>query len=391
MVKKLFIARFAAGIALASFLASVSGCGNGETAAAKGETALRDGNYAAAARSLDKAARKTQATSHLYYNLGAARALSGDSEGAIRAFENAEHADIANLDALEYRACLLAKIGKFADAHELFDRAIDEAADTAVKVRILNALAVVEHRLLRDDLACVRLGQAIRLDPGYSPSYFNFAHVLEEAYQLHGEALKHIRKYIETANADDPRLARAKQFAAVVQAAAIPPPPHTNTLEAAKLLKSGADAYARSRWTIAEETFAKALDADPLSYEAASYLAATRYAARHYDGAAEAYAMAAKLSPNQFEPVFMQGHIAYSLGKPAHATQILSCTAIPKWPDDPRSYEIAAYAWAAQQRYYEARIYGAAYLALAKSAGTDASAFTKWFDTIPSLPFQADK
>lgn len=388
---QLSILRLAAVLALAPVAALLSGCGNGEKAAEKGEAALRDGKYATAAKALDRAARKTPPTTHLYYNLGAAKALAGDDAGAIRAFENAESADLSNLDALEYRASLLAKGGKLADAHELLDRAIDEATDSAAKVRILNALAVVEHGLHRDDLACVRLAHAIRLDPGYTPSYFNFAHVLEEAYQLHGEALKNIEKFIESANADDPRLAKAEEFRTVVKAAAVPHPAHATTPAASKLLKQGADAYARSRWTLAEETFAKALDADPQSYDAASYLAATRYAARHYDAAAEAYAKAAGLAPDQPDPVFMQGHIAYSLGNTAKATQILTGVAIPKWPDDPRSYEIAAYAWASQQRYYEARLYGAAYLALAKSAGTDASAFAKWFGTIPTLPFQPDK
>ena len=394
MKNKLYLMNFAVIIALTPVLAMVSGCGNGENAAEKGEAALREGKYAVAAKSLDVAARKTQPTSHFYYNLGSAKALAGDSAGAMRAFENAESMDIANLDASEFRAKLLADNGDLAAAHELLDRIVDDAPDTATRVRILNALAVVEHRLHRDDLACVRLAQVIRMDPEYAPAYYNFAHFLEEAYQLHAAALANIVKFDKTAKPDNPARAKAAEFKALVEAAdklAPLPPPHTSTPEAVKFIRQGADAYARSKWTLAEETFVKALDADPESYEAASYLAATRYAARHYDAAAEAYAKAAEIGPTQFDPVFMQGHIAYSLGNAARAIQILTGVAIPRWPDNPKSYEIAAYALATERRYYEARVYGAIYIEISKATGSNVSAFEKWFDSLPQIAFVADK
>ena len=394
MKNQFSLMHFAVICALTPTLALVSGCGNGEKAAEKGEVALREGKYASAAKSLDVAARKTQTTSHFYYNLGTAKALSGDSAGAIRAFESAESMDLTNLDALEFRAKVLADSGDLAAAHEILDRVVDEAPDTATRVRILNALAVVEHRLHRDDLACVRLAQVIRMDPEYAPAYYNFAHFLEEAYQLHAAALANMVKFDETAKVDNPVRAKAAEFKTLVEAAdklAPLPTPHTSTAEANKLIKQGADAYARSKWTLAEETFNKALDADPESYEAASYLAATRYAARHYDAAAEAYAKASELAPAQFDPVFMQGHIAYSMGNAARAIQILTGVAIPRWPDNPKSYEIAAYALATERRYYEARVYGAVYIELSKAAGSNISAFEKWFDSLPQIAFAADK
>ena len=394
MKNQLSIMHLAVMCALTPALALVSGCGNGGKAAEKGEAALREGKYSAAAKSLDFAARKTQPTSHLYYNLGSAKALSGDLPGAIRAFETAESMDLANLDAIEFRAKVLADKGDLATAHELLDRVVDEASDASVRVRILNALAVVEHRLHRDDLACVRLAQVIRMDPEYAPAYYNFAHFLEEAYQLHAAALANILKFDETAKADNPVRAKAEEFKALVEAAdklAPIPAPHATTAEANKLIKQGADAYARSKWTLAEETFSKALEVDPESYEAASFLAATRYAARHYDAAAEAYAKAAEFAPTQFDPVFMQGHIAYSLGNAARAIQILTGVAIPRWPDNPKSYEIASYALAKERRYYEARVYGAVYIELSKAEGSNVSAFEKWFESLPQIAFVADK
>jgi Tfp pilus assembly protein PilF len=163
------------------------------------------------------------------------------------------------------------------------------------------------------------------------------------------------------------------------------------TPAADKLVKQGADAYARSKWTLAEESFTKALEADPESYEAAAYLANTRWAARHFEAAAEAYAKAASLDPNQFYPVFMQGHIAYTLNNIARARQLLTAVAIPHWPDNPKSYEIAAYSLASEGRIYEARVYGECFIELSKAEGAAATNFQKWFEKLPSRAFSAGK
>ena len=394
MKNKLSTINMAAICALAPFLALLQGCGNGEKAAEKGEAALRAGKYASAAKSLDITARKTQPTSHLYYNLGSAKALAGDSAGAIQAFENAAAMDLTNVEAIEFRAKLLADGGDLSAAHELLDGAVDEAPDDDTRVRILNALAVVEHRLHRDDLACVRLAQAIRIDPEYAPAYYNLAHFLEESYQLHGAALENIVKFDETAKADNPMRGKAKEFQALVETAEkrVPHPArHVTSPAAQKLIKQGSDAYARSKWTLAEESFSKALDADPQSYEAALSLARTRYAAHHYEAASEAYARAAELDPTQFDPVYWQGIIAYSLGNAARAIQILTGVAIPRWPNNPMSYKIAAYALATERRYYEARVYGAIYVELSKAAGNNVSDFEKWLGTVHQFAFTADK
>ena len=376
----------------APLIALLAGCGDGKTAADKGEAALLAGNYQVAARALDTAARKTEPTSPLYYNLGAAKARAGDVQGAIRAFENAETTDISNLDALEYRANMLLKAGDPAGAHELLDRAIDDVSGSAAKARMENSLAVAEHALNRDDLACLRLAKAIRTDPGYAPSYYNLARILEEAYQFHAGALANMRKFAEMTDANDARLANAEKFIAEVKAAdeASAKPPHASSPAAAKLIAQGKDAYARSRWSLAEDFFSKALDADPDSSEAALQLALTRYNARHFDAAAEAYAKAAALDPGQFTPVFMQARLAYTAGNPARALQLITGVAVPRWPDNPQCYDLAAYSWATQRRFYEARLYGSVYLELSRAAGANVAQFEEWFAKLPQIPLQPD-
>ncbi len=388
MKYQLSILRFAAECAIAPLLAAISGCGKADYAA-KGEAALRDGKFPAAAKALETASRKAEPTTHLYYNLGAAKALSGDAAGAIRAFENAENTDLSNTDAMEYRAFVLHGKGDFLAAHELAERVLDEAPDATARARALNALAIEEHSLHRDDLACLRLASAIRDDPGYAPPYYNLARILEGTYQLHDVALANIEKFIQTADANDPRLAQAESFKNSI--AKGNKPPHVTTHAAEGFIKQGNDAYARSRWTLAEQHFAKALDADPDSFEAAFGLANSRFSSRNFEAAAEAYAKAAALAPERIEPVFYQAQLAYSAGKPAKALQLLADLAVQRWPDDPRCYEIAAYAWAMQGRFYEARLYGAAFISLSKSKGANVANFEKWYATLAQLPFQPDK
>ncbi len=90
------------------------------------------------------------------------------------------------------------------------------------------------------------------------------------------------------------------------------------------------------------------------------------------------------------DPVFYQALIAYTADNPARALQLLSAVAIPRWPDNPKSYELAAYSWAKLKRYYEARLYGSAFIELSKISGANVAQFEKWFAQLPQTPFQPD-
>lgn len=329
-----------------------AGCGRGGSDIAKAAADFNAGRYAAAARTLEKSIARGGATSTLYYNIGVAKAMAGDAEGAIRAFENAQSIDITASDAAEYRAHLLAEKGDVEAAHEILDGLVTDTDEPLRQARVLSALAVCEHGMGRDDLAFLRLLRAVAIDPSYAPAAQNLAKLRE--------------------GRDD----------------GAPAAPHTSSAEVNGLVAKGTDAYSRSKWQQAIDFFEKALKADPKSYAAASALAAAHFAARHYSDAAEAYEQAAKLDPSKFEPFYWQAYIAYSLGNPVKATKILCETVIPRWPDDARSYELASYAWATQKRFYEARMFGEEFLRRAKAAGTDTTAFSKWFKPLPQVAFE---
>lgn len=341
-------------ICISALLAAVlsAGCGNGGADAAKAASDFGAGRYASAARTLEKATSGDGGSATLYYNLGVAKAMAGDTDGAIRAFENAQSIDITATDAAEYRAHLLVESGDFDAAHEILDGLVTDTDEPLRQARVLSALAVCEHGMGRDDLAFLRLVRATSIDPSYAPAAQNFAKLRE-------------------GRGDDVR-----------------PAQHKSSAEANGLVAKGTDAYARSKWQLAIESFEKALKADPKSYAAASALAAAHFAAHHYSDAAEAYELAATLDPTKFEPFYWQAYIAYSLGNPVKATKILCETVIPRWPDDARAYELASYAWATQKRFYEARMFGDEFLRRAKTAGTDTAAFVKWFNPLPQIAFE---
>ena len=368
-----------------------SGCGDAASAAAKAETALRDGKYAAAAKAMESAAKKTDPTSELYYNIGAAKARAGDFSGAAQAFENAEKLDLSNIEALEERAKAMMAQKQYAPAHELLDRVIADTVAPEAQARVLNALAVCEHGLARDELAVLRLNKAARIAPGYAPTFYNLAKILGDTFQIYDSAESLLVKFEAFAAPDNAYQEKARLYKLQIEPAKknqlIVRPSATNA-KARKLIDQGNDFLKKSKVTAAEECFLKAVEADPKSYEAMYNLATARYTAKNFDAAVEAYQSAAALNTTAVDPIYMQGVIAYSTGNAAKAVQLLAGAAIPKWPDDPKSYEVAAYAWFNQGRNYEVHVYGEEFIAVSKAAGKNTSAFETWLNQIQQLPFQ---
>lgn len=377
-------------IVFSSAVMLIAGCGNDSSDVAKGEAALKSENFKTAAEKLGGVAKNKHLTSSFCYNLGVAKAKSGDVDGAIKSFDNALALDKNNIEALEYKASVLRDTGDFVTAHGLLEQAIEKTSVPLSKARLLNSLAVTEHALHRDDLACIRLNNAIRIAPKYAPSFYNLAKILGNSFQLHEEAINAVNLCNELLPSDDPMREKAAELALQLSNVMTPrksDSTHKTSSAASKYLKQGLDAHAKSKWSLAEEMLKKAYDADPKSPEVISGLAATYYATARFSEAADAYAKAANILPRQFNPAFMQGRVAYSAGNHSRAIDILTRNVIPRWPIYRQSYEITAYAWTSMGRYYEAKVFGQQYIELSKIAGKDVSAFEKWFKTLPTTQF----
>ena len=136
--------------------------------------------------------------------------------------------------------------------------------------------------------------------------------------------------------------------------------------------------------------FAKAAEADPLAFEARFNRANALLSANRLSEAATSFAEAAAIDPARFDAAFWQARLAYATGDYGKAIELLTGRVIPSWPDEPQSYLFASYAYAQQQRYYEAEVFGELYVAKAAKADPKAKTadFKAWLDKLPKTKFK---
>lgn len=101
-------------------------------------------------------------------------------------------------------------------------------------------------------------------------------------------------------------------------------------------------------------------------------------------------ALAAKPAPDAQEDALKRGSDAYVAGDFADAATIFTGSVIPAKPDDPLGLRFATFAYAQQQRYYEAKVFGVLYLAAARRADLKAklSGEEAWLAKLPETRFK---
>lgn len=345
---------------ISSLLLFAAGCGcNSKDYAADGAAALEKGDYAGAASSLDRVGKDVEKNSAYFYNLGLAKARSGDLAGAVIAFDSALDADHANIDALEYKAVVLREKGDCISAHETLDRAIGLAKDAAVKARVLNSFAVTEHKLGMDELAVIRLGYAMTVAPEYAATYFNLAKIVGETFNDPEAALFALAKFDKYASADDPMRKNVAEYTVKlkIKAGGAEFKGKVDKVAAAKLAKEGDDALKRQKWTLADEKFASA----------------------------------AALAPDMLEYVYNQAKARYCANNYEGVVTLLAHSLLCRWTDNADSYKLACYSYCGLKRFYEAKVCGEALIGLYEAAGIDSTKFKEWFRTIPNEAFRLDK
>lgn len=369
------------------------GCGRG-TPLEKGEEALKKGDYAAASKYLKKAAQKETSSIPLLYNLGASLSRAGKGEEAIAIFREILRRDLSNPVAMEYLACELVKYGgreQLAEAHELFSELLVIENDKLKKARILSAIANVEIKLQRTDIALARLLLSRVLAPEYAPSLYNLARLLGDNLKLYPEAYDRMNSFIIHPNLDDGMLKQANSYLSEIRISkeAATLPQHQTTPGANKLLQKGYNNYNSGRYAEAASDFAKVLEIDSRSYDAAFYRASALNTLNKKQEARNAYGRAADIDPTKFEPVYWHGNLSYATGEIDEAIRIFTTIAIPKWPDSLETIQIVSYAYAQKGMYYEAAVYGELYLDTAKVKGvTPQKQHLQWLQALPKVKFQ---
>lgn len=379
-------------ILIAAMAAVFAGCG-GRPPVESGEEALANGDYKSAARFFRAAVKDNPSSVPLFYNLGTAQALAGDTSGAIVSFRDVLRITPGDLDASEALAAELRKKGSaenLAESQELLDFVAGFRQTGAEKARALNSLALTEKALHRNDLAVARLVAALDADPGYAPARYNFADLCAKTLNLPAPAKAAIDAFLASGPEDAALAAKAAALRDSAAAAIPAPYSHATADEAKDYIRRGTEAYAKKDYSKSEQLFAQAAEADPLAFEARFKRASALLSANRLAEAGTAFAEAAALDPSSFDAAFWQARLAYAAGDYAKAIELFACRVIPSWPDEPQGYLFASYAYAQEQRYYEAEIFGGLYVAKAAKAkpkiGT--ADFKSWLDKLPKTKFK---
>lgn len=377
-------------IAVSAALAA-AGCGGGDSAR-KGEEALARGDFRSAARHFSDATRRNPSSVPLLYNLGAALALDGDTRGAIDSFRDVLRFSPGDINASEYLAAELAELGTqeaLMEAHALLEFALQYRTEPDERARALNSLALVENAMHRTDLATARLVAAADAAPDYAPPHYNFAKICARDDRLAAAAMREAD--IAAKLSPDPAIRDAAAQISSAASAKLPPPyAHTTSQSAADLMKEAAAAAARRDSDKAAGLYIKAANADPNSLEAAMGAANAMVAATRYSEATPFFDRAAALDPANFDIAITGARLDYSTGNFRRAIDRLVGSVIPSWPDNPQPFFLASYAFAQEQRYFEARVFGEIYIAksLAQTPSADISAFKGWIATLPDTKFK---
>ena len=373
-------------------LIAAAGCGFRDSAALveKGLARLEAGDPAAAARALARASRRINDSAPLYYNLGTAYYHLGKTDAAVSSLQAALRIDPAHQNAHELLAMAHIRMHQHALAATNLAALLPSVAPDT-RPRVLNTLAMAERGAGRTDLACLRLLQAERLAPRYAPSYYNLGKIYQADYQLYAEATDQLEIYTRLAPEGDPHVDQAREALRRLKASSGAAAAGTqgrgnlsrNSDAAIRAIRDGDAHYRAKRWTLAEAAYTRALNADPLSYEAAIRLGHARSANGHFAEAVKAFQRAGEIAPGQRAPIDFQVRTAYSARNYEQAANLLTMLAIPKWPAHPDNYQIMAYIRFAQQRPAEARIYGEHYLAIASPRAPEFAPFRDWLSRLP--------
>lgn len=355
----------------------------------KGCARLEAGDYAAAARIFARASRRINDSAPLYYNLGTAYHHMGRYDAAVSAFEAALRIDPAHQASGEHLGLTLIRLEAY-DKAVAHLRALFPSVAREDRARILNALANAEKGAGNSDLACLRYLQAFRANPTYAPTYYNMGCLLHDTFQLFSEATDHFELYLRRAPAEDPHIASAREHLRRLRASGVKAPGQTtppaggrrNSSTALQAIREGDAHYAARRYSRAETSYARALSADYMSYDAAIRLGYARMGAGNFTEAIKAYQRAGEIEPAKIEPIYLQAHAAYSGQQLDQAGRLLTTLAIPRWPSYIANYQLMAYVRMAQKRIPEAIIYGQHYLDVAPAQTPGLEAFRKWLNAL---------
>jgi len=380
-------------LCLAVLLLSAAGCGyhSGQSAVKDGMAAFKEQKYEQAIAAFTRATKRITDSPELYYNLGLAHLKEGNMEPAKAAFGAALELRPGYGDALEGlgRVAYYSQApGEMAKALNDFNLSLGAATTDFDRARILTALALAESARERHDIACLHLHEALRLNRGYAPAYYNLASLYRDKFNLREEALDNFELFVRLADKNDSHyssavnnIKRLRSNLDRTRAAEL------DTLKrdpaaAAHLLQEGMRLQVAKQYPKAVKAYRDALAADPLTFSAAFGLAMTYKAQGLRAEAIEAFKRATDISPNHQDSYFQAAELAFQSRRYAEASKILE-RAIARSPYNPANAELMARIRYAETRLPEARAYGEYYLFLLPPDDKNRGPYSKWVKSLP--------
>ena len=370
-------------------LALTGGCGrSGLGDAQDGAKAFREANYTRAVASYLRATQRMTDSPELYYNLGRAHVELGNLESAKEAFSAALELRPEDSDALTQLAQLAWQQNDPLQAQGLLARALQGAAQPEARARILNVLALTEWSRERYDLARLHLVHALRLHNTYAPAYYNLASLYRDKFNLREEALDNFEMFVRLVGKRDPYRDKAanniKRLRLNLERTRAEEQERVrrDPAAAARHLQEGMRQQLGRQYPRAIKAYRDALAADPMTFAAAYGLALSHKAQGQRAEAAEAFRLAAEISPSHQESSCEAADLLLQLRRPAEAAQALD-RAIARSPYNPATADLMARIRYAERRPAEARAYGEFFLALLSTEDPRRAEYEKWVLSLP--------
>ena len=357
-----------------------------ETLAQRAEAAYQAGHYAKAIALYERLQSLGGEHATLSYNLALCALRAQDTAAARAAAE---------------RGLALAKRGPQADAcRELLGmiaeevkelpvaaahyRALLASSESALRVRAASRLARLYADQGRSDGALALLLMATNDVPQDGVTLYNLGKLcVREPLLLRHAALDAFRTAErllppESEQARDTKrwITRLEQNLARLQQV---PPAGGNAKACAEALKAAREAKAKKRWRSAEEAAAKAVKADPSSYEAALEWGRTCAQNANRDRALKAYDAALALRTNALEARQEAAQLAYDMKRYDVAAAYLRPALVAQRRNRFLA-DLMMRILAAQKRSADARLWGEYYLTLDAAAP---EAYHKWVKSLP--------
>lgn len=364
-------------------LLSATGCGSSRKAVEQGQEALKQGNYPLAIKQFERAARRITDDPALYYNLATARFHQGELDAAQEALNVVLRLAPDNRDAIELAGTIALNRQDWPRAREFFGQA---GQGLPPKARLLTALSTAERGAGHDDVARIRLLQALRIDRKYAPAYYDLACLYRDRYNLKEEALELFEMYLRLSTAStDTHVDKARTCITRLKLVLERNPPAPAQREpvpaAVRLIQEGDRYRTAQQWIKAEKAYRDALLADPRSFAAAYGIANSCRARGDKPAALKAFLKAIEIGPGNMDPFYQATTLAYELRNYAEAGR-LADKLLASWPSHAPSYALMASIRSAEGRPLDARAYGEYYVLIAP-AGSQRERYAAWLNALP--------